>query len=322
MAQSPLYCPRHGKPASAKDPFGKPLVCKCGISVKLVDEGSVILSLIYACTHTGVQTKCGYCTAYIQKCHFVWSFHLGQFSLPTSSWPLVLQFSLPTSGWPLVLQASLPTSGWPLVLQFSLLPRCSHLLHPPHSSSCKTLLLWTSHSSCGRPNFLVPTSSVARMHPPVADPSSSSSLVAPTVTISLSRASTRATTTGLQVYFVHGVCLMYRFLFTLLQSLMSRHPAGYSLCLPQEWRQTISPGDMGWIGRSLFVAKGKMTSQLKLWWYPPAYEAPTGKPSPAAYHRRRLFLWMPRKMWHINFRCCHCSTPQSLHSKAIYRHVL
>ena len=122
--------------------------------VKLVDEGSVILSLIYACTHTGVQTKCGYCTAYIQKCHFVWSFHLGQFSLPTSGWPLVLQFSLPTSGWPLVLQFSLPTSGWPLVLQFSLLPRCSHLLHPPHSSSCKTLLLWTSHSSCGRPNFL------------------------------------------------------------------------------------------------------------------------------------------------------------------------
>ena len=122
--------------------------------VKLVDEGSVFLSLIYACTHTGVQTKCGYCTAYIQKCHFVWSFHLGQFSLPTSGWPLVLQFSLLTSGWPLVLQVSLPTSGWPLVLQFSLLPRCSHLLHPPHSSSCKTLLLWTSHSSCGRPNFL------------------------------------------------------------------------------------------------------------------------------------------------------------------------
>ena len=77
-----------------------------------------------------------------------------QFSLPTSGWPLVLQFSLPTSGWPLVLQFSLPTSGWPLVLQFSLLHCCSHLLHPPHSSSCKTLLLWTSHSSCGRPNFL------------------------------------------------------------------------------------------------------------------------------------------------------------------------
>ena len=28
-------CPRQGKPASAKDPFGKPLVCKCGISTKV-----------------------------------------------------------------------------------------------------------------------------------------------------------------------------------------------------------------------------------------------------------------------------------------------
>lgn len=103
---------------------------------------------------------------------------------------------------------------------------------------------------------------------------------------------------------------------------MSRHPMDYSLRIPQGWRQTISPGDMGWIGRSLFVAKGKMTSQLKLWWYPPGYEAPTGKPSPEAYHRRRLFLWMPRKMWQIDFRCCHCSTPQSLHSKGLYRHVV
>ena len=59
---------------------------------------------------------------------------------------------------------------------------------------------------------------------------------------------------------------------------MSRQPMDYSLCLPKGWRQTISPGDMGWIGRSLFVAKGKMTGQLKLWWYPPGYEVPTGKP--------------------------------------------
>ena len=53
-------CPRQGKPASAKDPFGKPLVCTTRYQtnlVKLVDEGSVILSLIFACTHTGVQTK-------------------------------------------------------------------------------------------------------------------------------------------------------------------------------------------------------------------------------------------------------------------------
>ena len=86
-------------------------------------------------------------------------------------------------------------------------------------------------------------------------------------------------------------------LYTYSQSLTSWHPTDYSLRLPQGWRQTISPGDMEWIGRCLFVAKGKMTSHLKLWWYPPGYEAPTGKPLPEAYHQRRLFLSMPRKMW-------------------------
>ena len=99
-----------------------------------------VVCLSNACTHTGVQTNCGYCTACIQKCHCL--------VLPPRA---VLT---PTSGCPLGLQFSLPTSGWPLVLQFSLLHCCSHLLHPPHSSSCKTLLLCTSHSSCGRPNFL------------------------------------------------------------------------------------------------------------------------------------------------------------------------
>ena len=187
--------------------------------VKLVDEGSVIRSLIYACTHTGVQTKCGYCTAYIQKCHFVWSFHLGQFSLPTSGWllvslltsgwPLILQFSLPTSGWPLVLQFSLPTSGWPLVLQFSLLPRCSHLLHPSHSSSFKTLFLWTSHSSCGRPNFF------GAYFVCCQDASSSGrSLLVQFSGGTYCDKSVQSIHTchhyGLQVYFVHkGVCLIY-----------------------------------------------------------------------------------------------------------------
>ena len=60
----------------------------------------------------------------------------------------------------------------------------------------------------------------------------------------------------------------------------------------------------GWIGRSLFVSKGTMTSNLKLWWFPP--EAPltsTGVPDPQMYHPKRLFLWMPRRMWRIDFRC-------------------
>ena len=230
-----------------------------------------------------VLTQVGYCTAYIQKYHFVWSFHLGQFSFPTSGW--LSSHSLPLAGPSSSSSHSLPLAG-PLSSSSHSLPLAgpssssSHslpLAGPSSSSSHSLPLAGPSSSSfhsytvvatsstphtlpAARPSFsgphtplvagrtsslsFVPTSSVARMHPPVADPSSSSSLVAPTVTISLSRASTLATTTGLQVYFVHkGVCLMYRFLFTLPQSLMSR------LRLPQGWRQTISPGDMGWIGR-------------------------------------------------------------------------
>ena len=78
---------------------------------------------------------------------------------------------------------------------------------------------------------------------------------------------------------------------------------------------------MGWIGRTLFVAKEKMTSQLMLLLYPTGYEVPTGKPFPEACISSKEtinFLWM----WQIDFRCCHCRTPQSLLSKVLYRHVV
>ena len=68
---------------------------------------------------------------------------------------------------------------------------------------------------------------------------------------------------------------MYRFLFN-CRSLS---------CLDTQWIIAFvfpKDGDRPlvqkiWAGLgvySLFVAKGKMTSQLKLWWYLPAYEAP------------------------------------------------
>lgn len=83
----------------------------------------------------------------------------------------------------------------------------------------------------------------------------------------------------------------------------------------------MTEGDMKWIGRSLYTAKGKLTTQLKLWWHPPPYQAPIGKPSPQFYHQRRLFLWMPRRMWEFNFMCPHCSTPRPLRSKGMYTNI-
>lgn len=65
-----------------------------------------------------------------------------------------------------------------------------------------------------------------------------------------------------------------------------------------------------------------MTSNLRLWWNPPPYEAPRGKPFPESYHLRRLFLWMPRRMWQVEFTCPHCTTrSQPLRSKGLYSHV-
>ncbi len=46
---------------------------------------------------------------------------------------------------------------------------------------------------------------------------------------------------------------------------LPRQPQNYGLRLPQGWKQNIEPGDRNWIGHSLFVAKGKMTSNLKMW---------------------------------------------------------
>ena len=102
---------------------------------------------------------------------------------------------------------------------------------------------------------------------------------------------------------------------------LPRRPTDFSQCLPQGWEQTMSPGDRAWVDRTLFVAKGKLTPSLRTWWYPPPIEQSSSKPNPSAYHHRRLFLWMPRKMWKIDFHCPHCEPQQSLRSKGLYNRV-
>ena len=77
--------------------------------------------------------------------------------------------------------------------------------------------------------------------------------------------------------------------------------------------------DRNWLGRVLFVSKGKLTPNLKLWWYPPARTTSAGKPNPGDYFMTPLFLWMPRKMWAYDFHCPNCGPKQSLTSKGVYR---
>ena len=84
--------------------------------------------------------------------------------------------------------------------------------------------------------------------------------------------------------------------------------------LPNGWHQNLAAIDREWIGRTLFVGKGKLTNSLKLWWHPPAV-----KYSPVSLNldTRRLLLWAPRMMWKIKFHCPRCGV-ESLRSKGLY----
>ena len=77
---------------------------------------------------------------------------------------------------------------------------------------------------------------------------------------------------------------------------MSRHPVDYRL--PQGWRQTISPGDMGWIGRSLFVAKGKMTDKCHVC---PGLSSATHATSKPSRHTYGLSIVLaPESIWRFS----------------------
>ena len=79
--------------------------------------------------------------------------------------------------------------------------------------------------------------------------------------------------------------------------------------------------DQEWVGRALFVKKGKLTSTLTLWWHPPGVDYQSSPPKPDTYHRRRLLMWSPRMMWQVNIYCPRCGVHESLRSKGLYNHV-
>ena len=76
--------------------------------------------------------------------------------------------------------------------------------------------------------------------------------------------------------------------------------------------------DRVWYGRILFH-DGRLKDNLTTWWFPPTPGLAKATPKVASYFYKRLFLWMPRKMWQVNFTCHHCKS--SLRSKGIYNRV-
>ena len=89
----------------------------------------------------------------------------------------------------------------------------------------------------------------------------------------------------------------------------------------EQQQQNMPAVDREWVGRTLFVAKGKLTSLLKLWLHPPPVEYSSSPPKADIFHAKRLLLWLPRMLWKYNFHCQRCGEHESLRSKGLYNHV-
>ena len=103
--------------------------------------------------------------------------------------------------------------------------------------------------------------------------------------------------------------------------IVPHRPTSYSLRLPVGWCNNVAPFDREWIGRTMYAAKGRLVTTLKLWWNPPPVDYLATPPHPDTYHCRRLLLWAPRMMWKVNFHCHHCGVKESLRSKGLYNRV-
>ena len=78
--------------------------------------------------------------------------------------------------------------------------------------------------------------------------------------------------------------------------------------------------DQYWVAKSLFSHQGKLVEELKLWWHPPSISTTSSSPpQPGPYFHRRLFLWMPKRMFRSNFKCLQCT--KDLTSKGLYNRV-
>lgn len=96
-------------------------------------------------------------------------------------------------------------------------------------------------------------------------------------------------------------------------TLCDQDPAPHELLseveLPGIWKQQLPPQQHEWIRKALFKLNAKtgkldLTTQLKMWWYPP--QPPlvhSNPPAVSVYFCRPLFLWMPLRMWSFQFTC-------------------
>ncbi|XP_076876832.1 uncharacterized protein LOC143526077 [Brachyhypopomus gauderio] len=84
------------------------------------------------------------------------------------------------------------------------------------------------------------------------------------------------------------------------------------ICLPAGWKPALPIVDQQWISKALFKWSRNGQPELdhskvdKMWWHPPQPSlTPSGVPAMERYFGHALFLWMPRKLWHVRLFCPH-----------------
>lgn len=82
--------------------------------------------------------------------------------------------------------------------------------------------------------------------------------------------------------------------------------------LPRAWRQTLPEEQQEWVGRALFrrTASGQvvLTTDLRLWWYPPGPRPLYSQPPTSAhpFFQWPFFLWLSYRMWAYHLSCSAC----------------
>ncbi|XP_019633279.1 PREDICTED: uncharacterized protein LOC109476717 [Branchiostoma belcheri] len=100
-----------------------------------------------------------------------------------------------------------------------------------------------------------------------------------------------------------------------------KQPTDYGKRLPKGWEKNVRPEDRQWLGKTLFVKPGQLSPTLQHWYHPPLKKADgQTKPQPELYFLRRMFLWMPRRMYLFDFRCPNCPK-RALTGKGTYNRV-
>ena len=103
-----------------------------------------------------------------------------------------------------------------------------------------------------------------------------------------------------------------------------RQATDFTSRLPQGWQRNLALGDLELISREkdLYVSKDKLSANLRQWYHPPQVNVLSqAVPKAETYFLRRLCVWMPMRMWRVEFKCPTCNSQRQLCSKGAYNRI-